>query len=112
MSYICDNYWVNMKWNIFFGVIITAFLFWSCSEKKKELSPEEINRKADSMVQAKRLKLEQQAAEDLKMRMPIEIKPKLDSIRNKSFVPSSVPIFPEEGNTVSAPIDSVVDSSK
>ena len=56
----------------------------ACGKKEKELTPQQIQAKADSIFQTKLKKLQQQAKEDLDRRMSIEIKPKVDSIRNIS----------------------------
>lgn len=68
----------------------------SCGKKVKELTPKQIEAKADSILATKIKKMEQQAKEDLDKRMSIEVKPKVDSIR-KIPVDSmpSVPILQE-----------------
>jgi hypothetical protein len=71
-------------------------LFSACGKKNKELTPAQIRAKADSIVQTKMPRLKQQAEEDLQRRLPIELKPKVDSILNISHDPEPVPVFPED----------------
>ncbi len=69
----------------------------ACGKKEKELTPKQIQAKADSIIAGKIKPMEQQAKEDLDKRMSIEVKPKVDSIRK---VPADsmphVPVLQEE----------------
>ena len=76
-------------------IAIAAVTLTACGKEEKELSPVEINAKADSIVRNKVEKMRREAKEDLDRRLPIELKPKVDSIRNnnnKAIDP--VPVFP------------------
>jgi hypothetical protein len=68
----------------------------ACGKKEKELTPRQVRAKADSIVQTKMDKLKRQAKEDLDKRLPIELKPKVDSILKVSREPQPVPLFPED----------------
>lgn len=78
---------------LFLSIIIVCG---ACGKKEQELSPAEIAAKADSIVRAKAPKIRQQAREDLDKRLPIELKPKIDSIRNIGHSVGPVPVFPAE----------------
>jgi hypothetical protein len=94
-------------------VLSFALFLSACGKKEKELSPAQIRAKADSIVQTKMGKLRQQAKEDLDRRLPIEIKPKVDSILKISHDAGQVPVFPEDNigvdNVETSP---VTDSAK
>lgn len=79
--------------SLFLSIIIVCG---ACGKKEQELSPAEIAAKADSIVRAKAPKIRQQAREDLDKRLPIELKPKIDSIRNVGHSIGPVPVFPAE----------------
>ena len=84
------------------GKYITLVLFFvmslaACGKKEKELTPVQIRAKADSILQSKMGKLKQQAKEDLDKRLPIEVKPKVDSILKVKRDPEQVPVFPSDG---------------
>lgn len=68
----------------------------ACGKKEQELTPAQIRARADSIVQTKIPRLQQQAREDLERRLPIELKPKVDSIRNISKAVAPPPVFPED----------------
>lgn len=72
------------------------FLFTACGKKEKELTPQQIRAKADSIVRSKMEKMKKQAKEDLDRRLPIEIKPKIDSIQKTGHHIEPVPVFPED----------------
>lgn len=55
----------------------------SCSKQKTGLTEEQVRFKADSTLQARLPQLRSQAAEDLERRMPIEIKPLVDSLQQQ-----------------------------
>jgi predicted small lipoprotein YifL len=85
----------------------------ACGKKEKELTPQQVRAKADSIVQSKMDKLKRQAKEDLDKRLPIELKPKIDSILKVSREPQPVPVFPEDNiglddtGTPIPPVDTV-----
>lgn len=81
--------------------------FAACGKKERELSPDEIRAKADSMVQLKMEKLRREAKDDLDKRLPIELKPRIDSLLNTGSLEQPVPVFPEDedGETPAAPPD-------
>ncbi|PSK95183.1 hypothetical protein [Taibaiella chishuiensis] len=92
---------VKMIAPVLLGCVLTLG---SCGKKEKELSPKEIEAKADSIVARKVGQMEQQAREDLDKRLPIEIKPKVDSIRK--IRPDSIPSLPvlqEEADSSDTP---------
>ena len=81
----------------------------ACGKKAKEMSPAQIRFKADSLAQIKIKVLQKQAKEDLDKRRSIEIKPKIDSLRNIS---QEIPAPPtmrqdgmEEGSTQNIDLD-------
>lgn len=75
---------------------VAIFALSACGKKEKELTPQQVRAKADSIVQSKMDKLKRQAKEDLDKRLPIELKPKVDSILKVSRDPQPVPVFPED----------------
>lgn len=85
---------VSKKHIIVLSVLLITFS--ACGKKEKELTPAQIRSKADSIVQSKMGKLKQQAKEDLDRRLPIEIKPKVDSILNIDHNEKTVPVFPDD----------------
>lgn len=66
-------------------LLICILLFSSCSKEDKTFTQAELEAKADSIFKAKLPLLKQQAEEDLNNRIRIELKPKIDSIRNISY---------------------------
>ena len=64
---------------------LMVFCFFSCTKEKKALTPDQIQVKADSILKAAMPTLKQRAEEDLHNRLPIELKPKIDSILNISY---------------------------
>lgn len=94
-------------------VLSFVLLLAACGKKEKELSPAQIRAKADSIMQTKLGKLKQQAKEDLDRRLPIEVKPKVDSILKISHDVGQVPVFPDDNigvDNVEAP--ATADSAK
>lgn len=91
--------------------MITTFIFSACGKKNKELTPAQIRFKADSIVQSRMGKMKQQAQEDLEKRLPIEVKPKVDSILKISHDARPVPVFPDD-NTGADDDATVTDSVK
>lgn len=84
-----------------------AIMLYACGKKEQELSPAEINAKADSIVQSKMEKIRRQAKEDLDRRLPIEVKPKVDSIRKIDHTVGPIPVFPGDGVADSGGLDPV-----
>jgi len=92
---------VSVKNILTFSVAVMALA--ACGKEEKELSPAEINAKADSIVQIRVEKMRREAKEDLDKRLPIELKPKVDSIRNQNHTIDPVPVFPgSEDNDAAA----------
>lgn len=83
----------------------------ACGRKEKELTPAQMRARADSILQSKMGKLKQQAKEDLDSRLPIEIKPKVDSILKIDHKVTPVPVFPDD-NTGVDNTDPQADSAK
>jgi predicted metalloprotease len=79
---------------IILGVTLIALS--ACGKKERELTPRQVKAKADSIVRSRMDKLKREAKEDLDKRMPIELKPKIDSILKVSHEPQPVPVFPED----------------
>lgn len=82
------------------AVIFFICMLTSCAKQEKNLTPQQINQKVDSIVALKEKKLRSQAHEDLNRRMSIEIKPKVDSILNRTARPDSVstPVLDTSGD--------------
>ncbi len=80
--------------------LLGAITLGSCGKEEKELTPKQIEARADSIVASRIKQMEQQAKEDLDKRLPIEIKPKVDSIR-KTRLDSmpSVPVLQEDADS-------------
>lgn len=77
----------------------------SCGKEEKELTPKQIEARADSIVASRIKQMEQQAKEDLDKRLPIEIKPKVDSIRKtKLDSMPSVPVLQEDADSSDTPV--------
>lgn len=87
---------VSVKNILTFSVAVMVVA--ACGKEEKELSPAEINAKADSIVQIRVEKMRREAKEDLDKRLPIELKPKVDSIRNQNHAIDPVPVFPGSGD--------------
>lgn len=65
-------------------IILKMLFLLSCSkENTPRLSDEEIKHKVDSIFNIKKEKMEQEAAINLDRRLPIELKPLVDSILNR-----------------------------
>jgi len=85
----------------------------ACGKKQKELTPAQVRAKADSILQTRMGKLRQQAKEDLDRRLPIEVKPKVDSILKVTHDPKPVPVFPGDDPEITRDNDSQpADSAK
>lgn len=78
-------------------------VFSACGKKEKALSPARINAIADSIANSKMDKLRRQAKEDLERRLPIELKPKIDSIRKITHEIGPVPVFPGDDGKPALP---------
>jgi len=72
-----------MKTKIYFWVFCAAFLV-SCQKSTQTyLSKEQMEQRVDSLTEIRFKELEKEAAIDLDRRIPIEVKPKVDSIVNE-----------------------------
>lgn len=71
------------KIGLLFFIAVLLFLSESCTKKEKTFTEQEMQHLVDSIVQIKAKELNQQAKEDLELRLPIELKPKLDSMRHQ-----------------------------
>lgn len=78
-------------------LLLVSVLYCACGKKVKELTPAQIKAKADSIAQIKIKSLQQQAKEDLDKRMSIELKPKVDSLRNISHEIQAPPTIQQDG---------------
>lgn len=78
---------VSVKLIILVSGLATVF---SCNKKEESMSPVEIHAKVDSIVKTKEKDLKKQAQEDLNHRLSIEMKPKVDSILNRTSMPDSM----------------------
>ena len=87
-------------------IILILFIF-SCTKKEKSYTQAQLNKNVDSIVETKIPALQQQAAEDFKNRLPIELKFKVDSILNVSY---DIPTAPELESSPSNLIKENVDS--
>jgi hypothetical protein len=79
-------------------IILLLFLglFASCGKSKKPLTPQQINHIADSIYRIKLKKIQRQSRDDYDKRLPIELKPKVDSILKNNLGGQSVPAFPDD----------------
>ncbi len=94
-------------------IILTALVpaLSSCGKEEQQLSPAQISAKADSIVQSRMEKLRRQAKEDLDKRLPIELKPKIDSLRQTGNAIDQVPVFPDEPNATDTGDDDATDNA-
>lgn len=77
-------------------LLITALALASCGKEEKPLTPKQVRQKADSIYKTNLKKLQHQAKEDYERRLPIELKPKVDSILQRKMEAAPVPVFPED----------------
>lgn len=78
-------------------ILFSIFVFFSCTKKEKSYTRQEVRQKTDSILSIEIKNLRRQAKEDLDRRLPIELKPKVDSILKISY---KIPPPPEiEGDT-------------
>ncbi len=93
---------------------IALFLFCSallsCGKKEPELSPEQVQQKADSLYKIELKKLQQQGKEDLDKRLSIEIKAKVDSIRQVNAEIAAPPTLGTDH--IADSLDTTADSAK
>jgi len=82
------------KFILIAGFALVAFA--SCGKSEKQQTPQQIEHIADSIYQVKLRKLRQQAKEDYDKRLPIELKPKVDSILRNKLDAQPVPSFPDD----------------
>lgn len=75
---------------------ITALIIASCGKEEKPLTPQQIRQRADSIYKSNLKKIQQRAKEDYEKRLPIELKPKVDSILQRKMEPVPIPVFPED----------------
>jgi len=68
-------------------------LFLSCGKQEKELSLEELQLKADSILQPKYEQLQQEAADNLDKRRSIELKPMVDSLLQRDYAIPPIPVL-------------------
>jgi len=79
-------------------VLMLSFLIFSaCSKEEKGWTQAQMQLKADSILKAEMPRLKQRAKEDLHNRLPIELKPKVDSILNISYNIPPPPKLEEAG---------------
>ncbi len=95
--------------NNIFPFLLFAWSCASCGKKEKELTPLQIQQKADSILQTKIPGILRHAQEDLDKRLSIELKPKVDSLRNASWAPPTLPLLEDWGDKDTA--DTASDSS-
>ena len=77
-------------------ILITAISLASCGKEEKPLTPKQIRQQADSIYKSKLKKMKREAKEDYERRLPIELKPKVDSILQKKMDMAPIPVFPED----------------
>lgn len=68
----------------------------SCGKQEKPLTPKQINEIADSIYRIKLKKIQRQSKDDYDKRLPIELKPKVDSILKNNLGGQAVPTFPSD----------------
>ncbi|KAA5536925.1 hypothetical protein F0919_04430 [Taibaiella lutea] len=81
-------------------ILITALIITSCGKEEKPLTPKQIRQRADSIYKNNLKKMQQQAKEDYEKRLPIELKPKVDSILQRKMEAAPIPVFPEDNTGV------------
>lgn len=74
-----------------FGLVLVLFIA-ACTQKQADLTPVQIQAKADSIFKAKKSELEKEYARDLEIRSVIEVRQISDSIvRSRTPKDSAVP---------------------
>jgi hypothetical protein len=81
-------------------LLIIAAAFASCGKPERIYTPKEINHIADSIYKSKLKNLQRQAKEDYEKRLPIELKPRVDSILKNRMAEQPVPVFPDDNTGV------------
>jgi hypothetical protein len=83
----------EMKTRMYLSLaLLTSSCLLSCTKAEKTYTRQELQLKTDSILRVEVKKLRRQAKEDLDRRLPIELKPKVDSILKISY---DVPPVPE-----------------
>lgn len=95
-----------IKQSFLLGLFILILSCWGCTKKEKTYTRQEMQRIVDSMVQQRAKELKQQAKTDLELRLPIEIKPKLDSLLHQTISIDTPPKMDTFGNGSVLPLDS------
>lgn len=67
--------------------VVLVFGILSCSKEEPPLSKQEVDRRVDSMITARRRESDEHARVDLEYRIKIEVKAKVDSILNARMNP-------------------------
>jgi DNA phosphorothioation-dependent restriction protein DptG len=82
------------------AILIATLTITSCGKEEKQLTPKQIRERADSIYKSNLKKIQQQAKEDYEKRLPIELKPKVDSILQRKMEAAPIPVFPEDNISV------------
>lgn len=77
-------------------LILITFVLNSCGKTEPPLTPQQIRQKADSLYRIQLKTIKKRAKEDYEKRLPIELKPKVDSILKSGLPASPVPVFPDD----------------
>lgn len=100
---------IRMSGKILFLSMGLLFFLSGCAKKERTYSSREMEHIVDSLVKERSVELKREAKEDLKLRSPIEIRQKTDSILNRPTTTTIPPIMesdsPREDNF---PLDSIV----
>jgi hypothetical protein len=83
---------------ILFVFVLVVFVLGSCNKEQPPLSKQEIKRKTDSLVQARKQESDERAKIDLDHRIKIEVRVKVDSIltaRMKRSKGDTLKLFPD-----------------
>lgn len=95
-----------LKPGLLFALCLLIFSGWGCTKKEKTYTPQEMQRIVDSVVQQRAKELKQQAKTDLELRLPIELKPKVDSLLHQSIQIDTPPKMDTFGHNAILPVDS------
>lgn len=95
---------MNGKYFFFLSTTALFLLLSGCSKKEKTYTQKQMQHMVDSIVHKQAVILKQQARTDLELRLPIELKPKLDSSlqQNQTVTP---PQLDTMGDNTTIPAD-------
>lgn len=92
---------------LYWSLLLLLLSWWGCTKKDKTYTKQQMQHIVDSIVQKRSVYLKQQAQKDLNLRLPIELKPKVDSILNQRMTTLLPPQMDTIGENIAMPLDSV-----